>query len=526
VKNLNQQTIKSLYSKLETKRRSYLDSARDSALLTLPYTFPAEGFSESDKLPTPNQSLGAKGVKQLANKLMNALFPSDNSPFFALEIDDSVTNQLNADQVETISQQMRSMENQLMTTLEQKSCRVQIYEALKQLIVGGNTMLYLPDEGGLKIFNLAEYVVRRDRMGNVLEIIIHESISPLALPDDINITTDKEQVDLYTRILRVNGSPDVWEVTQEVDELAYPPATGTYPLDEFPWIPLRWTTVSGESYGRGFIEEIIADLTTLDGLRYNIKEFAAIASRLVGVVSPASGLDPQDINDAENGEFLEGDAAGVSFLQANKLADFQVVANTAMGIQQDLSQSFLMASSVQRQAERVTAEEIRAMIDELEAGLGGLYAVLAQEMQLPLVKRLLAQLTKKKGFAGMPKSIKITIVSGLEGLSRSAELNKIAVMLQMLQPFPQIAQRLKADNFILRLADALGINNISGLVESQQEADAKAALAQQQAAMQQTLQTALPDIIKSMSDQQIAAMKQAQPQQSQGQVNQPAPPQQ
>ena len=48
-----------------------------------------------------------------------------------------------------------------------------------------------------------------------------------------------------------------------------------------------------------------------------------------------------------------------------------------------------MNESVQRDAERVTAEEIRLMAEQLESGLAGVYSMLSQELQLPLIKRVL-----------------------------------------------------------------------------------------------------------------------------------------
>ena len=33
-----------------------------------------------------------------------------------------------------------------------------------------------------------------------------------------------------------------------------------YPIDKSPWLPLRYTRIDGEDYGRGFVEEYIGDL--------------------------------------------------------------------------------------------------------------------------------------------------------------------------------------------------------------------------------------------------------------------------
>ena len=60
--------------------------------------------------------------------------------------------------------------------------RVVVFEALKHLIVAGNALLFV-DKSGLRVFPLSQFVIERDPMGNVLEIITKESIHYNALPD-------------------------------------------------------------------------------------------------------------------------------------------------------------------------------------------------------------------------------------------------------------------------------------------------------------------------------------------------------
>ena len=45
-----------------------------------------------------------------------------------------------------------------------------------------------------------------------------------------------------------------------------------------------------------------------------------------------------------------------------------------------------------RSAERVTAEEVRYMAQELETALGGVYSILSQEFQYPFVNLLLGRM--------------------------------------------------------------------------------------------------------------------------------------
>lgn len=68
---------------------------------------------------------------------------------------------------------------------------------------------------------------------------------------------------------------------------------------------------------------------------------------------------------------------------------------TADAIESRLSYAFMLNSAVQRSGERVTAEEIRYVANELEDTLGGIYSILSQELQLPLANTLLNILSKR-----------------------------------------------------------------------------------------------------------------------------------
>jgi hypothetical protein len=85
----------------------------------------------------------------------------------------------------------------------------------------------------------------------------------------------------------------------------------------------------------------------------------------------------------------------------------------------------LLTTGTVRDAERVTAEEIRMQAQELEDVLGGVYTVLAAEMQRAVVNRLVARLKFKGEFPTLPEgSVKPVIVTGFEALGRGHELNK------------------------------------------------------------------------------------------------------
>lgn len=163
------ETGKALYMRLESLRHSYLERGRDCARLTLPHLLPDEGDQTGRKFPTPYQSVGARGVNNLASSLLLSLLPP-NAPFFRFVIDPKAVKNLEAMSPKAkgeAEQSLSEMERLVMREIEGLSIRVALFEAVKQLIVTGNVLLYFPDEGPMRIIRLDRYVVKRDPMGHV-----------------------------------------------------------------------------------------------------------------------------------------------------------------------------------------------------------------------------------------------------------------------------------------------------------------------------------------------------------------------
>ena len=254
------------------------------------------------------------------------------------------------------------------------------------------------------------------------------------------------------------------------------------------------------------MEEIVGDLKSLEALTGAIEEGSAASAKLLFMVRPNGTTKARSIADAPNGAIISGAAEDVTTLQAQKFNDFRVAQETMNTITERLSYSFLLNSSVQRNAERVTAEEVRFMAQELETALGGIYSVLSQEFQVPLVNLLLAKMQKEGKMPKFPKdTLKPQIVTGLEALGRGQDLNKLQQFLSMLQPLGAdvIASELNIGDYLDRLGASLGIDT-QGLVKSdeqkQQEAQQQQEMMQQQQMMQMAEKGVGP-AVKGMSDQ-------------------------
>lgn len=474
------------YEHLSAKREVYLSRARECAKVTIPALMPLAGHSHSSLFTTPYQGVGARGVNNLASKLLLALLPP-NSPFFRLQVDDYTLEEIAGDEGARaqVEEALNKIERAVMTEIETQGLRSPVFEALKNLICSGNCAVYLPKQGGARVFSLDRYVVKRDPMGEVLTIIIKEEVAPATLEPDVKELLkenfDDEKVDVYTKMER-RGS--YYHLHQEIEGVLIPGTEAKYPVEKSPLIALRWTRIDGEDYGRSYVEEYLGDLISLEGLSQAILEGSAASAKVIFLVSPNGTTKVRDIARAENGAILTGRADEVSVLQANKQADLRVAQETAATITRRLEQAFLMNTSVQRAGERVTAEEIRFMAGELEDALGGVYSILSQEFQLPFVARMMDRMQKQRRIPSLPRGIvRPAIVTGLEALGRGHDLQKLSLFVKSMNELgPEAQSAINMHNLISRVGTSLGID-MSGLVKTQDEIEQEQQ--QQQALMEQ-----------------------------------------
>lgn len=496
-----QVTVASSYHRMTTYRDPFLQRARDCSKVTIPTLIPDDGGYEHGKFKTPYQSLGARGVNYLASKLLISLFPPNNA-FFKLEIDDlALRIAEQGPEVKTeLDAALVRVEQAVMSVLETANGRASMHEAFKHLLVGGNVLLYVDSEG-IKVIHLNRYCVQRDPMGNVAKIVVLEEVLPDVLPDGFlddddedrsqHMNPDKKSVKVYTCVEYEDGKCHWY---QEAMGKEIPGTHGMCDAEASPWIPLRFNRVDGEEYGRGYVEEYYGDLLALEGLYQAILEGSAAAAKILFLVNPNGTTRPRTLANAPNGAIVQGNAADVTVIQSQKAQDMGIAMQTVERIEGRMQYAFLLNTAIQRPGERVTAEEIRYMSQELEAGVGGLYSILTQELQLPLVRRLMHLLRKQRKLPPFPKVggksvVNPKPVTGLEAIGRGDDRNKLVDFLatvgQALGP-DALSRYINVPEALARLAAAESIDT-TNLVRSAEElaAEDEAAKAQQQEMMQQ-----------------------------------------
>lgn len=486
------------YDKLTADRETFLSRARAAASLTLPFLINGEGHSQGQAKADPYQSVGAQGVTTLSAKLLLALLPP-NEPFFRYRYHVPDTKRGEAEFV------MSQIEKRIMDYIDDSGHRVAFSMALRQLIAAGNACLYFnPEDLKMKAYRLDRYVVKRDPMGNLLELITKEDVSPEMLPEKFKkhleqqgkLKGDEKTLSVYTQIKRVGKQ---WVGKQEVCGEVVPKSTKKYPSGRLPYIVLRYSQLDGEDYGRGLVEEMMGDLKSCESLTRSIVQGAAAAAKIIFLVKPNGLTKIKSLQTAANGAYIVGQEGDVSTLKLDKTGDFSIAQQTLDKIERRVAQAFLMNSSVQRKGERVTAEEIRLLANELESALGGAYSLLSQELQKPYIILLQHHLTRKKLIPALPKDVKPVITTGTAALGRSSDLNKLNAYIELLQKLgDEGLKRTDITDLLDRAAAALGIDSLNKderTVEQEQEQQGQQ---QDQQAMQEALVKSAPNMVSGM----------------------------
>lgn len=496
-----QGAFKARYEELAgPQREPYLKRARECAAVTIPRLVPNKGDNHTTDYGQPWQAIGARCVNMLAAKMALVVFPPSGTgaSFFRTTVDEitleKVTKQegLRAEIEEGLSRYDRAIN----LKLEAAGIRAPITEAMKYLLVAGNVVLsMLPDVGGLKMYRLDRFVLKRSPDGKPIELIVHETISASELPPEAaalivaagvdtgtkNPTDDN--IDVYTRA-RWQGGMCVTE--QEIAGVLMPGKV-TEPAEYCRWIILAPMLIPGEDYARAYVDEYMGDLMTAEGLSKAITQASAIMAKILLLVSPNAAADIDEINKAESGDAVAGREGDVTLLQLQKAVDLQFVKAQLDTIERRLGFAFLLNSSIQRNGERVTAEEIRFMAQEIESALGGIYTALGEGLQRPLVLKTKHEMEKNQQLPPLPKGVtKLVITTGADALGRNMDLQKLDMFLvdtQKVGPEAQ-AMYLIVGDYLKRRAAALGLD-AKGLVRSEEEVQQMRAQMQQAQLAQQ-----------------------------------------
>lgn len=490
-------TAEKRFEKLDGKRNGITSRLERYASWTIPKLFP-EKNREQDSQPLTHgfQSLGAQSVNHLANKLMMSLF-APSRPFFRLEVTPKAMKAIppGADMTK-IQTNLAKAEQEASNELDKRSIRSRLYDLLKMLIVLGNAMMVFDDDT-IRILNLRNYVVRRNRRGEVVELVIREKVhkdslhadalaylqrDPEFKPDEDGMVFEYKWIKFDPKTKKYNE--DVWVCAVKLPDTF----SSSYAEKKLKYRAVTWDLAAGDHYGTGLVEDYEGDFQALNVLSEATIQAALLASEFRWLVNPTGMTSVEDFTASANGAALPGMKGDVELISSGVENNLQTNLNIQQIYINRIGAGFLLQTAVTRNAERVTAEEIRMVAEELEGGLGGGYSRIAVDVQVPVAYWTMSLIDKPIENS----DIEPVIITGLAALSRTGDRDRLlrfgANLTNVLALPPQILDRLKLSPWIADLAAAEGLDPDKYVMSEQEYNLMMQQRAQQQLAMQNASQ--------------------------------------
>jgi len=484
-----EQTLAERFRTLDGRRQYRIDLARKCASLTIPSVLPPRGWTEDTALPQPYSSIASRGVTAMASRMLSALMPLNDTPFFKFAL------KTGAEATPEIKTYLETLSYQVYNKIVSHNLRETIFQALQHLIIVGDVLTIMDDDFSFKNLRCDQYTVQRNVHGKVIELIHLEYIPIDPLDESVDQAGSSSleyrhgYKTLYCQyILDEDGSG--WYGRKE-DEDGEVVMEGEYKV--LPLIPLRWYGIIGENYGRSHCEDILGDLTSLENYtQAHIEGMAAASTFWIGV-DPGGLTEIDDIASANNGTFVPARQTDVFCISPANTLNPQI-ASTQGAVQEmrtEVAEAFLMTRGALPTGDRVTATAVRMIGSELETVLGGAFSSIARDLMEPIVKRAVfimldtgdidERMTEQ--FYDKDGTLNIEIVTGLQALSKDSDLQKLMQMGEMVRNLPpQALQTFRWDAYSKALISSLGFDPRMW-VKSEEEI-----MQEQQMAQQQTMQ--------------------------------------
>ena len=412
-----------VWAHLEGQRSGLLRKIERYAALTIPKVCYPEGYNNNASDDSHDyQSIGAQGTNHLSNKLMLAMF-APSRPFAKLLPGAKAKAQAAQMKLSPVQLQdiLANGEREAIKELDRRGQRPKLFQLMRHLIVAGNALLIL-SKTGMRVMGIKKYVVRRNLEGEVLHICIKEDVRFDEIDTDIRklLSTrfhDDTTVSFYKWIKREDNNS--FTMTQWVNEIQLPNEyNGRWPEDRCPYQAITWDLDDAHDYGTGLVEEYAGDFEALSVLSESVVDGAVQGTEYRWMVNPTGMTSIEELNASQNGDALAGTPEDVRPTQGGNPQAIETANAVLDKYEKRISRGFLMGSSIIRDAERVTQEEVRLTAQELETSYGGVYSTLAASVQKPVARWLFDAVNLNLQGADLD----VTIVTGLDALSRNGDL--------------------------------------------------------------------------------------------------------
>lgn len=517
------------YDSLTGRRQAVEDMARKMAELTLPFAFPPLGYIEGDDLPGNNQSIGAQCVNTLSSKLADVAFPVGHPCLRLVPDETDIQEAINQDPEEwgNVVLALTRLALTHTTAFSTIGMRSGYIEYIRQLLVAGNCMWKHLKWRSPTWHRMDSYVVQRSQTGLQLAIVQKTCVAVAGLdkdtkafilekmqeggdtkPDTPGANQWQQEVDVYCAQMYIppesgddetEGSFRYWEEYKGT----YIPGTGVETDYDAPVMHAGWLIKSaGRNWSPSYCEMYRGDLYTVEAAASGGNDITAAAALSLMFHKPGSQSSIKQVREARNLSILPGNAEDLTMFRAEKGGDAQVVGNNEERAARRLSAAFCMQSSIQRSGERVTAEEIQRLGQELDKALGGLYTNISDGNQKPIIMRGVVLHEERNPKLRLPPGkVTVEVVTGLDQTGDSLEASNLVDWGSVISKMwgPEGVKQVNVNDFAKRYATLKGIKP-DGLVLTAAQVGQNTQAQQQAGMMQEALSKGIGPGIKALAD--------------------------
>jgi hypothetical protein len=491
------ETGQSIWDSMTVNRETMMSRKERLAEVTIPSSLPDKNYSVlNESLTNGSTSLGAQGAINIVNKLMLAMFAPGVS-FMRLELASAekakFMEQLQLPDDSMLTNVLAEGEREALRVLEASGSRPALYEGLAALVCVGDVLMDLSDKDLISFISLRDYAVERNRKGQVLRLVFREITRVQDLEAEaeaeyrraVPTCKPRDSVTVYTTVRFTRG---MYRSTVYVEDVCLSTRhSGKWKPENLPWRALSWRLPLGQDYGVSLAEDYSNDLGNHDIVSEAMADGAVLAAQFRWACNPNGITQPEDITGGKNGDVIPADPKDLGLIFANLGNQLATIMSVEEVYSRRIGRGFLMNSAVTRDSERTTAEEVRIQAIELEQSLGGVYSRLAIDMQAPIARwQLRAANINIRGTKIQP-----TIITGLDALSRSAELQRMMGFLGDVSSLAEIPaetrEMLNEEPIISDMAAGRGVNRTK-YVATVEEINQRRQQREQAAANQQAVQ--------------------------------------
>ena len=499
---MNSVTYKQLFQRY--RNDGLLNKHEKYAYWTVPSVFTVEsdpGVGGNIDVQHDFQSLGAILVNHCAAKLTGLLFPQHIN-FFRIDLTAEVLEAVRGASTsaqKSGKQRLMQLETAANAALTTNGGYAQLVYMLLLLIITGNALI-IKKADKLLVKSLRNYSYLRDTNGNIVDLVVRESMFFSSLPVDVQAvlrSSGKDYkfdtpVEVYTRVEYTqtdNGKMATISLSVEDTPFGEPEKM----LAQFcPYIPAVLQLRDGDNYGTGMVADYAGGFAKLSAISEALAMYELEACKVINLIKPGAVIDLEALQNATHGDFVLGDPSAIQKLETGNVNKIAQLLDDINSVFSQLSKPFLYEGNV-RDAERVTAEEIRLLAEEADRNQGGIYSSLST-VHVPLAHVLCYQQDPEFLVALTAKEVKLSIATGLAALGRSMELRNLMQALgelaQIVPAMQQLSQRFDTERTIDEVLISRGIDPSNYMLDEAALRQKQEQLAEQAALEQQNIMAA------------------------------------